>query len=76
MADPIVFDDGVRFTEGIRIRMPAELRERTQASAKAAGISVTEFCRRAIAERIARTTAPGGTPVPETTETHERTEHV
>lgn len=73
MADRIVFDDGVRFTEAIRVRMPAELRERAQASAKAAGITLTEFCRRAIAERIARSTAPGGIPAPET---HERTEHV
>lgn len=73
MADPIVFDDGVRFTDAIRVRMPAELRERARASAKAAGITLTEFCRRAIAERIARSTAPGGIPAPEA---HERTDHV
>ncbi|MCJ2084862.1 hypothetical protein MKK88_02490 [Methylobacterium sp. E-005] len=73
MADPIVFDDGVRFTHSLCVRMPSDLREQAQAAADAAGISVTEFCRRAIAERIARTTAPGGIPAPET---HERTEHV
>ena len=72
MADPIVFDDGVRFTHSLCVRMPANLREKVQIAADAAGISVTEFCRRAIAERIARTTAPGGIPAPET---HERTEH-
>lgn len=73
MSDPIVFDDGVRFTEIIRVRVPADLRERVEATAKAANLSVPEFCRRAIAERLVRSTAPGGTPGPET---HERTEHV
>ena len=73
MADPIVFDDGVRFTEAIRVRMPADLRERARAAAETQRLSLTEFCRRAIAERIARSTAPGGIPAPET---HERTDHV
>lgn len=73
MPDPIVFDDGVRFTETIRVRVPAELREQTKTAAEAASLSVPEFCRRAIAERILRSTAPGGIPAPET---HERTDHV
>ncbi|MCJ2065868.1 ribbon-helix-helix domain-containing protein [Methylobacterium sp. J-088] len=73
MSDPIVFDDGVRFTEIIRVRVPADLREQVEVTAKAANLSVSEFCRRAIAERLARSTAPGGTPGPEN---HERTEHV
>ena len=76
MADSIVFDDGVRFTHSLCVRMPADLREQAQTAADTAGISVTEFCRRAIAERLARSTAPGGTPAPETIATHERTEHV
>ena len=71
MADPIVFDDGVRFTESLRVRVPAELRTHAMASAKAAGLSLTEFCRRAIAERIARPTAPGGTRDIETCENGE-----
>lgn len=71
MADPIVFDDGVRFTEALSVRVPADLREQAKASADAAGLSLTEFCRRAIAERIARTTAPGGTRDIETCENGE-----
>ena len=71
MADPIVFDDGVRFTEAVRVRMPADLRQRAQAAAETQRLSLTEFCRRAIAERIARSTAPGGTRNIETCETED-----
>lgn len=54
MRDPIVFDDGVRLTDGIRVRIPADFRERIQAAAAKEGIALAEFARRAIAERLAR----------------------
>lgn len=71
MTTPLVFDDGVRFTENIRVRSPPGLREALAAAAQAEGISPTEFARRAIAERIARTTDPGGDPAPSTPQTSE-----
>jgi len=73
MRGPIVFDDGVRLTDAIRVRVPADFRERMRAAAEAEGIGPTEFARRAIAERIARSTEPGGIPVPTPLKTTETT---
>lgn len=72
MTVSLVFDDGVRLTETIRVRVPPDLRGRLQAAAAAEGIAPSEFARRAIAERIARATNPGdapATPAPQTAET-------
>lgn len=68
MHDPIVFDDGVRLTDGIRVRVPAEFRERLKAAAEAEGISLTKFARRAIAERIGRSSLNTNGPGPAPTE--------
>jgi len=72
MREPIVFDDGVRLTDAVRVRVPADFRERMRAAAMAEGISPTEFARRAIAERIVRTNPPNCAPattLPSETET-------
>lgn len=72
MTLPLVFDDGVRFTENICVRFPSGSRDVLAAAAAAEGITPTEFARRAIAERIARATNPGdapATPAPQTAET-------
>ncbi len=62
MRDPIVFDDGVRLKETIRVRVPPDFRERLRAAAAAEGVLPTEFARRAIAHRIAlRARAPRAT---------------
>ncbi|CAA2161155.1 hypothetical protein MBRA_06315 [Methylobacterium brachiatum] len=71
MPDPLVFDDGVRFTQNLRVRVPPGFRERVEAAAAAEGLAGAEFCRRAIAERIARTTEPGGTRDTETRDSGE-----
>lgn len=64
MTERLIFDDGVRLTDAIKIRLPSGYRERIQAAADREGIVFAEFVRRAIAERLARSTAPGGTPAP------------
>lgn len=69
MRDPIVFDDGVRLTENVSVRVPRDLHERMKAAAAVEGVAPAEFARRAIAERALRITEPGGTPVPTTAET-------
>ena len=55
MASGIVFDDGVRFHDAIRVRMPSSLREQIRAAADREGLNPAEFARRALAERARRT---------------------
>lgn len=55
MASGVVFDDGVRFTTAINVRVPHDLRERVQAAADREGLNPAEFARRALAERALRT---------------------
>jgi hypothetical protein len=55
MAGGIVFDDGVRFYDAIRVRMPSSLREQVKAAADREGLNPAEFARRALAERALRT---------------------
>lgn len=52
MRDSTVFDDGVRLTSLIQLRVPPDFRERMQAAAAAERLTLTEFARRAIAERM------------------------
>ena len=73
MPDSPVLDGGIRFPEVLTVRLPAGFLDRIRDAAAVEGIAPPDFARRAIAERLARSTAPGGTPGPET---HERTEHV
>jgi hypothetical protein len=55
MASGIVFDDGVRFHDAIRARMPSSLRAQIHAAADREGLNPAEFARRALAERALRT---------------------
>ena len=55
MASGIVFDDGVRFHDAIRVRMPSSLRDQIRAAADREGLNPAEFARRALAERVLRT---------------------
>ena len=73
MPDSPVLDGGIRFPEVLTVRLPVGFLDRIRDAATAEGIAPPDFARRAIAERLARSTAPGGTPAPET---HERTDHV
>lgn len=56
MAGGIVFDDGVRFHDAIRVRMPSSLRAQIRAAADREGLNAAEWTRRALAERALRTT--------------------
>lgn len=71
MPDSPVLDGGARFPEVLTIRLPEGFLSRMKALAEREGISRHDFARRAIAERLARATEPGGTPVPTTAETVE-----
>lgn len=55
MAGGVVFDDGVRFHDAIRVRMPSSLRDQIRAAADREGLNPAEFARRALAERALRT---------------------
>lgn len=55
MASGIVFDDGVRFHDAIRVRMPSSLREQIRAAADREGLNPAEWTRRALAEKALRT---------------------
>ncbi|MEN3238946.1 ribbon-helix-helix domain-containing protein [Methylobacterium ajmalii] len=69
MPDSPVLDGGARFPEVLTIRLPEGFLSRMKAAAEREGISHRDFARRAIAERLARTTEPGGSPEPTTAET-------
>lgn len=62
MLDNPVLDGGKRFPEVATIRLPEGFLARIGTAATTEGISPRDFMRRAIAERLARTTEPGGTP--------------
>lgn len=57
MPDSTVFDDGVRLTSSVQLRVPPDLRDRMEAAAAAEGLTLAEYARRAIAERMLRTPA-------------------
>ena len=61
-----------RFPEVLAIRMPKGFLDRIRTAATAEGIEPPDFARLAIAERLARNTAPGGSPA---SDTPERTDH-
>ncbi len=71
MPDSSILDGGARFPEVITVRVPGGFVERIKQAAEREGISPRDFTRRAIAERLARTTEPGGSPASPTTETAE-----
>lgn len=73
MPDSPVLDGGSRFPEVLTVRLPAGFLDRIRAAAAAEGIAPPDFARRAVAERLARVTAPGGIPAPETLD---RSDHV
>lgn len=68
MSDSPVLDGGIRFPEVLTVRLPAGFLDRIRAAAAAEGIAPPDFARRAIAERLTRSTAPGGTRDIETCE--------
>ena len=55
MASGIVFDDGVRFHDAIRVRMPSSLREQIRAAADREGLNPAGWTRRTLAEKALRT---------------------
>lgn len=71
MPDSLILDGGARFPEVMTVRLPAGFLARMEAAAVREGISRRDFARRAIAERLARTPAPGGDPASTRTETAE-----
>ena len=57
MASGVVFDDGVRFRDAIRVRMPATLRDQIRAAADREGLNPAEWTRRTLAEKALRTSS-------------------
>ena len=73
MSENPVLDGGARFPEVATIRLPEGFLGRIKTAAANEGIAPPDFMRRAVAERLARTTEPGGTPTPTKPDTTETT---